>query len=59
MTALEMFRRFGITQQAYENFLKPTLLVRRQALAGWQAGRRPAMGVTWPPGVGAHRGCRT
>ena len=27
MTALEMFRSFGITQTAYENFLKPTLLV--------------------------------
>lgn len=27
MTALEMFRSFGITQKAYEQFLKPTLLV--------------------------------
>lgn len=27
MTALEMFRQYGITQAAYENFLKPTLLV--------------------------------
>lgn len=27
MTALEMFRQFGITQNAYEKFLKPTLLV--------------------------------
>ena len=27
MTALELFRRYNITQAAYENFLKPTLLV--------------------------------
>ncbi|PSC69064.1 amine oxidase [Micractinium conductrix] len=27
MTALEMFRSFGVTQRAYEQFLKPTLLV--------------------------------
>ncbi|KAI7840340.1 hypothetical protein COHA_006122 [Chlorella ohadii] len=27
MSALDMFRQFGITKSAYENFLKPTLLV--------------------------------
>lgn len=30
MTALELFRRYNITQAAYENFLKPTLLVSRE-----------------------------
>jgi hypothetical protein len=45
MTALEMFRSFGITKQAYENFLKPTLLVRVSA------GRRLAVLPVTQPGV--------
>ena len=48
MTALEMFRSFGITKQAYENFLKPTMLVRVVA------GSSLALPPVTQPGV---RGC--
>ena len=40
MTALESFRRFGVTQRAYEEFLKPTLLASAAVVAVWRLGGR-------------------
>lgn len=53
-----MFRQWGITQEAYEKFLKPTLAVGLFAPPGQLRGRPADVMVLWP-GKGRLAGCRS